>query len=85
MFNKCKCCITFYKCKKDGETIADSSIFAMLANIREKYNFQIVSCKLHGSTWASEIIIKCNKKEKQSIIFSFIGLINDWIECIEIV
>ena len=51
--------------------VTDTHILYILSELQEKYNFEIVTAKLKDTVDESEIVIKCNKEDKNKIFMDF--------------
>ena len=64
--------------------VTDFHILYILSELQEKYNFEIISAKLKNTFDESEIVIKCNKEDKNKIFMDFCIKLSGQIEKIKI-
>ena len=66
------------------EEVTDSHILYILSELQERYNFEIITAKLKNTSDESEIVIKCNKEDKNKIFMDFCMKLSGQIEKIKI-
>ena len=66
------------------EEVTDSHILYILSELQKKYNFEIITVKLKNTSYESEIVIKCNKEDKNKIFMDFCMKLSGQIEKIKI-
>ena len=66
------------------EEVTDSYILYILSELQKKYNFEIITAKLKNTSDESEIVIKCNKEDKNKIFMDFCMKLSGQIEKIKI-
>ena len=64
--------------------VTDSHILYILSELQKKYNFEIITAKFKKSFDESEIVIKCNKEDKNKIFMDFCMKLSGQIEKIKI-
>lgn len=59
----------YYKYVSQGvwDEVTDNYLMSVLWELQSKYNFEIISTKLHDCFDYNHITIKCNKKDYQKI------------------
>ena len=66
------------------EEVTDSYILYILSELQKKYNFEIITAKFKKAFDESEIVIKCNKEDKNKIFMDFCMKLSGQIEKIKI-
>ena len=69
---------------RSWKEVTDSHILYILSELQEKYNFEIIAAKLKNTFDESEIVIKCNKEDKNKIFMDFCMKLSGQIEKIKI-
>lgn len=90
LFKKRKYKIIFEKSLQDlkgftWKEVKDNSIIQALAVLQEHYNFEIINIDLKDACFKSKIVIRCNKKDKNDIVFNFCNMLSGEIEDINII
>ena len=64
--------------------VTDAHILYILSELQDKYNFEIITTKLKDTFDESQIVIKCNKEDKNKIFIDFCMKLSGQIEKIKI-
>lgn len=64
--------------------VTDDCIISTIVQLKEKYDFGIISVKLQDSFHKSKITIKCTKEDKYLILKDFVGILGKLIDNVHI-